>query len=83
MTSVGEEFPRQQEIIRKLWGEYVAMGEKGKAAADTLEDLLGRAAEAQSSGDVVELLRAYGQMVEVRRMHEVLRSGRAARELKA
>lgn len=83
MTSVGEDFPHQQEIVRKLWGQYVEMGPKGKAAAAALEELLEQAAAAQSSGDVVEILRAYGELLEVRRVHEVLRRYRTAREASA
>ena len=79
MSSVGEDFPRQQEHVRKLWGQYVEMGPKGKAAAAALEELLEKAAAAQSSGDLVEILRSYGELVEVRRVHEVLRRLRAGK----
>ena len=64
MTSVGEDFPRQQERVRKLWGRYVEMGPKGATGAADLEELLGRAAAAQSSGDVIQIVRLYTELVE-------------------
>lgn len=76
MTSVGEDFPRQQERVRKLWGGYVEMGIKGEAAASALEEVLDKAAKAQSSGDVVQVLTAYNELTEVLRLHEVLRNRR-------
>ncbi len=76
MTSVGEDFPRQEERVRKLWGAYVEMGIKGEAAAGALDEVLRKAARAQSSGDVVQILTAYGELTEVLRLHEVLRNRR-------
>lgn len=76
MTSVGEDFPRQQERVRKLWGGYVEMGTKGEAAAGALEEVLDKAAKAQSSGDIVQILTAYQELTEVLRLHELLRNRR-------
>ena len=76
MTSVGEDFPRQQERVRKLWGAYVEMGTKGEAAAGALEEVLDKAAKAQSSGEIVQILTAYQELTEVLRLHELLRSRR-------
>ena len=76
VTSVGEDFPRQQEQVRKLWGEYVKMGTRGEAAAGALEEVLDKGAKAQSSGDLVQILTAYEELTEVLRLHEVLRNGR-------
>lgn len=80
MTSVGEDFPRQEERVRKLWGAYVKMGSKGEAAAGALEEALRKAAKAQSSGDVVQILAAYGELTEILRLHEVLRKRREGEE---
>lgn len=76
MSSVGEDFPRQEERVRKLWGAYVKMGAKGSAAAGALDEVLCNAARAQSSGDLVQILKAYGELTEVVRLHEVLRDRR-------
>ena len=63
MTSVGEDFPRQQERVRKLWGMHIRRGPRGALGAAALEGVLGRAASAQSSGDIVQILRAYDELV--------------------
>ncbi len=67
MTSVGEDFPRQQERVRKLWGEIVKAddGDYDADAVAYLEGVLSRAAEAQASGDVVQILRSYSEISEV------------------
>lgn len=65
MTSVGEDFPRQQERVRKLRELYLQLpGGVGSFGAIHLDQVLGRAAEAQSSGDVLQILRSYQELVE-------------------
>lgn len=63
MSSVGEDFPRQQERVRKLWARMVKEGHEH--TAEILDGILARAAEAQSSGDLLQILRSYGELTEV------------------
>ncbi len=65
MTSVGQDFPRQQERVRKLRERYLVIGDEAEQyAAEVLDGVLTRAAEAQSSGDIVRILRSYGELKE-------------------
>ena len=66
MTSVGEDFPRQQERVRQLWGLFVKMGPRGAAGAAALEEVLGRAAGAQSSGDLLRILQSYTELTQIK-----------------
>ena len=63
MTSVGRDFPRQQERVRHLKEAAVATGDEHRI--HFLEGVLHRAAQAQSSGDVLRLLASYNELVEV------------------
>lgn len=64
MTSVGEDFPQQQERVRHLIDEYRALPDgAGKVGAILMDDVLRRAADAQSSGDVVQIVRMYQELV--------------------
>ena len=63
MTTVGEDFPRQQERVRKLREEYLALPDgAGVIGAAIIDDILKRAAEAQASGDIVRILMLYGEL---------------------
>ena len=68
VTSVGEDFPRQQERVRKLWGEFCKADDEhyDADAVAHLEGVLSRAADAQSSGDLLQILRSYGELTECR-----------------
>jgi len=64
MTSVGEDFPQQQERLRHLIDEYRDLPDgAGMIGASLIDDVLKRAADAQSSGDVIEILKSYHEMV--------------------
>ena len=64
MTSVGEDFPKQQERVRHLIDDYRALPDgAGAWGAHVMDDVLKRAAEAQSSGDVVQIVRMYQELV--------------------
>ena len=64
MTSVGEDFPQQQERVRHLIDDYRALPDgAGQIGAAIMDDVLRRAADAQSSGDVVEIVRMYQELV--------------------
>ena len=64
MTSVGEDFPQQQERVRHLIDQYRALeGGVGAYGAAIMDEVLKRAADAQSSGDLVRILRSYQELV--------------------
>ena len=64
MTSVGEDFPQQQERVRHLIDEYRALEDgAGEIGAIIMDNILKRAAEAQSSGDIIRILQSYSELV--------------------
>ncbi len=65
MTSVGEDFPRQQERVRKLWGLALQQGPRSPLAV-SLESILCRAGDAQASGDLLRILASYSELESVR-----------------
>jgi hypothetical protein len=58
-TTVGEDFPRQQARVRALYSTYVSLGVPGTFGAAMIEAALTEAEQAQASGDVLRILRAY------------------------
>lgn len=64
MSSVGEEFPKQQARVRTLLGHYKEIGPAGAFGAMMIEAALRRADEAAMSGDVVAILRSYQELKE-------------------
>ena len=64
MTSIGEDFPQQQERVRHLIDEYRALPDGvGQIGVALMDDVLKRAAKAQSSGDVVQIVKMYQELV--------------------
>ena len=60
MSSVGEEFPKEQARVRELLAEYRKLPpQSGWFGVAMLEATLKEADEAAISGDVVRILRAY------------------------
>ena len=59
MTSLGEDFPRQQARCRVVLASYRALGPSGAFGATMIEQSLAAADEAASSGDVIAMIRAY------------------------
>lgn len=66
MTSLGEDYPKQQERCRTILGYAKQIGPAGAFLVAILEDLLRRADEAAISGDVVSMIRLYQEMKEVK-----------------
>lgn len=64
MTSLADEYPKEQARNRELLSAYREIGIPGKFGAFILEDLLRRADEAAVSGDVVAMLRCFAEMKE-------------------
>jgi hypothetical protein len=62
MSSVGEEFPKEQARVRELLGEYKAIGPAGAFGAMMIEQTLRRADAAMASGDVVEIVRSFQEL---------------------
>lgn len=62
MSSVGEDFPKEQARVRELLGIYKGLGPVGGFGAMVIEAVLKRADEAAMSGDVVAILRSYQEL---------------------
>ena len=63
--SVGTDFPKQQARVRKLIEDYRSLpGNAGAFGALMMEQTLQRADAAQASGDILEILAVYQEMVE-------------------
>jgi hypothetical protein len=63
-TSIGEDFPREQQRCRELIELYKSIGPAGAFGAMMIEQVLQRADRAMASGDVVQILRSYQEMKE-------------------
>ena len=64
MSSVGEDFPKEQARVRALAQEYALLGRPGMFVSLQLDQVLERAERAAASGDVIEILRAYAALKE-------------------
>jgi hypothetical protein len=61
-TSVGEDFPRQQQRARELLKAYQDIGPEGYFGVQVIQSALEKADQALASGDVVAILRSYEQL---------------------
>jgi hypothetical protein len=64
MSSVGDEFPKEQTRVRELLTVYKQIGPAGAFGALMLEQALQRADQAAISGDVVSILRSFQELKE-------------------
>jgi hypothetical protein len=62
MTTVGDEFPREQARCREVLKTYHEIGPAGQFGAAIIEDVLKRADQAAASGDVVAMIRSLKEM---------------------
>ena len=62
MSTVGEDFPKEQERVRALLGVYKSIGPNGAFGAMMIEQCLRRADQAAISGDIVAILRSYEEL---------------------
>lgn len=62
MTSVGEEFPKEQARVRELLEEYKAIGPSGAFGALMIEQTLQRAEKAAIIGDIIAILRSFEEL---------------------
>ena len=65
MSSLGEEFPKEQARCREVLGVYRELGPSGSFAAHMVEAVLRLADEAAASGDVLAMLQAFEEMKKV------------------
>ena len=65
MSSLGEEYPKQQARCREVLGQYIEIGPAGNFGAMMIRATLKEADEAAVSGDVVRMLRAFEDMKDV------------------
>jgi len=63
MSSVGEEFPKEQARVRELLNEYKSIP-TGAFGAMMIEQALSRAEKAAISGDIVAILKSYKELKE-------------------
>jgi hypothetical protein len=64
MSSLGEEFPKEQARVRELLVEYKKLGAVGVFGAQMIEMALRRADNAAMSGDVARMIVAYKELRE-------------------
>jgi phosphoserine aminotransferase len=62
MSSLAEEFPREQARVRELLGVYKAIGPAGVFGATMIEQALQRADRAAAAGDVIAMLRSLEEL---------------------
>lgn len=65
MTTLGDDFPKEQARVREILGYYKELGPVGMFGAAMIEDVLRRADQAAIAGDVVAMIRVYQQMKEI------------------
>ncbi len=65
VTTVGEDFPKQQARVREVLKLYHEIGPAGQFGAIMIENALREADAAQSSGDIIEILRSYEALKEI------------------
>jgi hypothetical protein len=66
MASLGEDFPRQQERVRRLRDCGRELGPAGAFYVAVCDDVLRRADRAAMSGDVAEMMRVYEEMRDIK-----------------
>lgn len=64
MTSLADEYPKEQARVRKVLGYYKDIGPAGAFGATMIEDLLRRADKASAEQDTVEMIRCFKEMQE-------------------
>ena len=59
ITTVGEDFPKQQARVREVLKLYYEIGPSGMFGAASIEQTLREADEAQATGDIIRILQSY------------------------
>ncbi len=66
MSTLGDEFPKEQARVREVLGYYKEIGPAGMFGAMVIEQTLRKADEAALSGDIVQMLAAFQEMKEIK-----------------
>lgn len=66
MSTLGEQFPKEQARCREVLEMYREIGPAGMFGAAMIEATLREADEAAMSGDLVRMMRAYEAMKEIK-----------------
>ena len=66
MSTLGEEYPKQQARVRTILGYYKDVGPAGFFGAAMIEDLLRRADRAAIEQDLPAMIRLFQEMKEVK-----------------
>ena len=62
MSTLGDDYPRQQERCRELLEQYKEIGPVGMFGHAMISQVLREADQAAISGDLVEMIRCYEKM---------------------
>ena len=62
ITTLGDDFPREQARLREVLGYYKEIGLAGGFGVALIEDILRRADEAAIEGDLPAMIRVYQEM---------------------
>lgn len=65
MTTVGDDFPKEQARVREALAVYRSIGPEAAFAIALIEATLRQADEAMASGDLVRILQAYQAMKDI------------------
>ena len=66
INSIGDDFPKEQARAREILGVYKEIGPPGQFGAMMIEQVLARADKAALSGDVVEIVKSYKELIEIK-----------------
>ena len=66
MSSLGEEYPKEQARCREVLAQYKSIGAPGIFGSIMIEDVLRRADVAAVEGDTVAMIRLYKEMKEIK-----------------
>jgi len=66
MSSVGEEFPKEQARVREILGYYKEIGPPGMFGAITIRQKLSRADKAMASGNIIAILQSFEELKAVK-----------------
>jgi len=62
VTTVGEDYPKEQARCREVLSQYKELGQSGVLGGMMIEATLREADAAMASGDIVRILQAYKAM---------------------
>ena len=62
MSSLGEEFPKEQARCREVLSSYKEIGPAGSFGAAMIEQTLQRADKAAAEGDLVAMIKSFEEM---------------------